>query len=76
MPLPPAPNQTADELNLPRMRKPELKKPPKPIVIDEDSSTEKVLTKFGRLDGVDYSQYIKNLVSDGFKKYFDLKELS
>ena len=54
----------------------ELKKPPKPIVIDEDSSTEKVLTKFSRLDGVDYSQYIKSLVSEGFKKYFDLKQLS
>jgi PhoH-like ATPase len=41
MPLPPAPNQTADELNLPRMRKPELKKPPKPqvmAVIEEDET--------------------------------------
>ncbi len=44
MPLPPAPNQTADELNLPRMRKPELKKPPKPqamaVVDDEEAFLE------------------------------------
>ena len=40
MPLPPAPTQTADEINLPRIKKPELKKPPTPqaiaIVADEE----------------------------------------
>jgi len=33
MPLPPAPTQTADEINLPRIKKPELKKPPTPQAI-------------------------------------------
>ena len=33
MPLPPAPTQTADEINLPRLKKPDLKKPPTPQAI-------------------------------------------
>ena len=33
MPLPPAPTQTADEINLPRIKKPELSKPPTPQAI-------------------------------------------
>jgi PhoH-like ATPase len=33
MPLPPAPTQTADEINLPRLKKPDLSKPPTPQAI-------------------------------------------
>ena len=46
MPLPPAPNQAADELNLPRMRKPELKKPPKPQVVAVVEDDESFLANF------------------------------
>ncbi len=43
MPLPPAPTQTADEINLPRIKKPELKKPPTPqaiAIVAEDELDE------------------------------------
>jgi len=44
MPLPPAPTQTADEINLPRLKKPDLSKPPTPQAIasvaDDDVEVE------------------------------------
>jgi PhoH-like ATPase len=47
MPLPPAPNQTADELNLTRIKKPDLSKPPTPqpplIVAEDDLEIEEIL---------------------------------
>ncbi len=40
MPLPPAPTQTADEINLPRIKKPELSKPPTPQAINAVAEDE------------------------------------
>ena len=40
MPLPPAPTQTADELNMPRIKKPDLRKPPAPQVVAKFSEEE------------------------------------
>ncbi|BDW10760.1 phosphate starvation protein PhoH [Polynucleobacter sp. SHI8] len=47
MPLPPAPTQTADEINLPRIKKPELKKPPTPqaIAIVADDELDELTTQ-------------------------------
>jgi hypothetical protein len=48
MPLPPAPTQTADELNMPRNKKLDLNKPPAPQVVakftEEEVELEEVQT--------------------------------
>lgn len=48
MPLPPAPTQTADEINFPKIKKPDLKKPPSPqaiMTMPEDDTEHEEDTK-------------------------------
>ena len=62
MPLPPAPTQTADELNMPKNKKLDLNKPPAPQVVakfsEEEVELEEVLTETGEVNSVPPASHI------------------
>ena len=56
--------------------KAELKLYPKPIVIDQNSTTKEIITKIGRLHKENYSQYIETFEENHCLKFLALKDLS
>ncbi len=61
MPLPPAPTQTADELNLPRIKKLDLKKPPTPkaiATVAEEVEIEEVISEAVVMDSPPQARHL------------------
>jgi len=61
MPLPPAPTQTADELNLPRIKKLDLKKPPTPkaiAIVTEEVDIEEVVAEPFAIDSPPQAKHL------------------